>query len=107
MISASVWSSAVEMWSIGRIAVSPQRIAASFSELPQGWKVCRTAGCLPTNSANSLNSAVVPRSLTPKKRFGLGGTRVIAAAGAAPAAASAQRCNADDADFSLVCVAPS
>src|SRR3954452_10978787 len=55
--------------------------------LPQGWKVSISAGCLPVSSANSLNSVVVPRSLTPRKTSGFGGTSESAAAGAGTARA--------------------
>src|SRR3954449_2044341 len=55
--------------------------------LPQGWKVSISAGCFPVRSANSLNSVVVPRSLTPRKTSGFGGTSETAAAGAGAASA--------------------
>src|SRR3954454_4744479 len=68
------------MWRIGRVAVSRHRSKAELRLLPQGWNVSSRAGCLPTSSENSLNSAVVPLSLTPRNTLGFGGTSVTAEA---------------------------
>src|SRR5262249_10150850 len=89
MISFRVWSSAAEIARIGRVSVSRQRSNAELRLFPQGWKVWIRAGCLPVRDENSSNSRVVPRSLTPRKTSGFGGTRLTAPALATPNAESA------------------
>src|SRR4029079_1062476 len=42
-----------------------------------------SGGCLPSRPPNALKRVAVPRSLTPNRTLGFGGTRVIAGAGAA------------------------
>jgi hypothetical protein len=88
--SSSVSSSWVEMWSIGRTLTACQRGSACLRLLPQGWNVCRTAGCFSTKPANSLNSATEPRSDTPKKVVGYLGTSVFGVAEGTRASASAE-----------------
>src|ERR1700761_5008825 len=84
MISSSVCAFWVEIATTGRVCVSRQRSKALFGLLPQPKKVSIRAGCLPVSSVNRLNCSVEPRSETPSRTSGFGGTSDIAApAGAA------------------------
>src|ERR1700755_1190589 len=90
MISSSVCAFWVEIATTGRVCVSRQRSKALLTLLPQPRKVSISAGCFPVSSTKELNSSVEPRSETPSRRSGFGGTRDTAApAGAAKRSARA------------------
>src|ERR1700743_2946725 len=95
MISSSVCAFWVEIATTGRVCVSRQRSKALLTLLPQPKKVSISAGCFPVSSTKELNSSVEPRSETPSRTSGFGGTRDTAAfAGAAKRRARADAARA-------------